>query len=817
MAKKPTSEKLEHHKKWFLFKTILKINYLRNILIVSLIIAVGFPICLVLFISPAFISELTKNTENEAHRLAEHLKVMFGIDKIKLTEDFLPSKPLDADIKRILKQFEVTKIKIFSKKGRIIYSTSPKDIGVINQRTYFHDIVAKGKAFTKIVKAQTRSLDGEIVKKDVVETYVPIMQNNVFLGAFEIYYDITERKKSLEMLLLTSLSILIAVAISLMGAVIFVLIQACKNINQREQAEETTRESEEKYRKLYAQSDQQNQSLNALYAISQTVNQSLELEQTLNDTLDKIIDLFKCHSAVIRIQDDQTQEMVCFAQKGLSPEDEKILTKRLKWGEGFVGLAIKAGRVETVEDIHADTRVGDSLAHAKKIGGRSLAVLPLFSQDKVLGSISIRYLEPRIYTGEEIDLFTSIGLQVGTAIGNAKLYQDKTDAIKELEETRSNLQQAQKMESLGTLSGGIAHEFNNILTIIIGNAQLLQDDIAEQDPVRECLDGILYASLRAKDLVQHILSFARKSLTVREAHQISPILQDSLNLLRSTISSDVDIRPNLSCQHDTVLCDTTQINQVLINLCTNAAHAMRESGGILNITLENISLDKKGVAPYEDLTPGDYVKLTVSDTGHGIGPEDIDRIFDPFFTTKEVGEGTGLGLSVIYGIVKSHDGGIKIQSTIGKGTTVEVVFPLMETEPEIEAEESKALPRGNERILVVDDEEYLVKMSERMLQSLGYAVTTRTSSVDALELFRSEPDKFDLVITDMAMPGMAGDRLAQELIKIRPDVSIILCTGYSRRIDENRAKELGIKAYVTKPFIKNDMAETVRDVLDEAK
>jgi len=288
--------------------------------------------------------------------------------------------------------------------------------------------------------------------------------------------------------------------------------------------------------------------------------------------------------------------------------------------------------------------------------------------------------------------------------------------------------------------------------------------------------------------------------------------------MRASIPTTIEIRQNIACESEMILADPTEINQILMNLCTNSVHALREETGVVEVILESISLDRDTAIQYENLNTGNFVKLTVKDTGEGIDPKIMDQIFDPYFTTKDIGKGTGMGLAVAYGIVKKHDGAIRASSELGKGTVVEVLFPLIDEGAEHEVEEEpQVLPTGTERILIVDDEPSMVRMVSQMLKRLGYEVVALLNPKEALELFMAEPTRFDLVITDMAMPQMAGDRLAQELMKIRKDIPVILCTGHSARIDEDRAKELGLAAYVMKPLVMQNFANTVRKVLDEAK
>jgi len=394
---------------------------------------------------------------------------------------------------------------------------------------------------------------------------------------------------------------------------------------------------------------------------------------------------------------------------------------------------------------------------------------------------------------------------------------DRKNAEMEKEQLEAQLRQAQKMEAVGTLAGGVAHEFNNILGIILGNAELAIDDVPEWNPAKSCLEDIRTASLRASDVVRQILRFARKMPTEYKPLQISNIIKESLRLIRATIPKSIEICQEVLCDSEMILSNPNEVNQVFMNLCSNAAHSMEEETGIIEVRLETTILNDHLAAQYEDLTAGRYVKLTVKDTGEGIDPEIMDRIYDPYFTTKNVDKGLGMGLAVVFGIVKRHNGAIKFMSEVGKGTIAEVLFPITEIQKETEVEESDDLPSGTERILFVDDEISLVKMAKQMLERQGYEVIEKISNTEALKLFQEESDKFDLVITDMAMPGMTGDRFVKEIMKIQPNIPIILCTGHSDRMNEEKAKELGIKAYTMKPLDQRGLAKMVREVLDKTK
>jgi PAS domain S-box-containing protein len=378
------------------------------------------------------------------------------------------------------------------------------------------------------------------------------------------------------------------------------------------------------------------------------------------------------------------------------------------------------------------------------------------------------------------------------------------------------LYQAQKMEAIGTLAGGIAHDFNNILQSIMLNTELA---LLEQDPKTAGyyrMEDVLKASKRATDLVKQILLFSRQSEIETKPLQINLIVKEAIKMLRSSLPSTIDIRQEISQGWELVMADPTRLQQIIMNLTTNAAHAMREKGGTLTFILktEDITEDKAG--HYPGLRPGSYMKLLVSDTGHGIDPSIIDRIFDPFFTTKNRGEGTGLGLAVALGVVKDLGGAITVESELNKGSTFSVFLPRIERKIPQKTEEVKPLRKGREIILLVDDEKGLVDAHTEAFTRLGYQVVSRYSSIDALEAFRAQPGKFDLVITDQTMPRMTGIQLARELITIRPDIPVILCTGFSDLVAEEEARLIGIKRFIMKPVILRELSEIVRNVLDNA-
>ena len=378
------------------------------------------------------------------------------------------------------------------------------------------------------------------------------------------------------------------------------------------------------------------------------------------------------------------------------------------------------------------------------------------------------------------------------------------------------LNQNQKMDAIGTLAGGIAHDFNNILAAIMGNVELAQFDIEDDNPVGKCLDQILKASYRAKDLVMQILDFSRQSKVDRRAIQVKPIIREALKLLRASLPSTIEIRTSITPEVCPVLADSTQIHQVLINLCTNAKHAMAEKGGVLMVGLQPRELDADNSDDYPDLEPGRYLELSISDTGYGMDTEIQKRIFDPYFTTKEKHVGTGMGLSVVHGIVKSYGGSICVESNKKVGTIFKVLFPIVENMENVQGQTVAHLPTGKERILFVDDERVLADIGKEMLERLGYSVAASTGPNEALEVFKIQPDAFDLVITDMTMPRMTGDMLAKEIMQIRTDIPILLCSGFSEIMNVDKANSIGIKDFLMKPLAIQELAYNVRKAIDEA-
>ncbi len=384
--------------------------------------------------------------------------------------------------------------------------------------------------------------------------------------------------------------------------------------------------------------------------------------------------------------------------------------------------------------------------------------------------------------------------------------------IAERKQAEGLLIQAQKMEAVGTLAGGVAHDFNNMLGGILNFAEIIKNKSMERHLVEEYADDVLKLCKRGRDVVRQLLTFVSKGPSELEPFVINVIINESLKVLSSSFPSIIDIKAGISPNMYTIMGDQTQIEQLLLNLGNNAAHAMGERGGVLEIKLDCITVNQEMVQKHSGLKSGSYVKLIVSDTGIGIAPEDVDKIFNPFFTTKKAGEGTGLGLSVVHGIVENHGGVIVVDSELDRGTTFTVFFPIIEAMEEEKYTED--IPVGTERILFVDDEWSMIKTMGMLLEDLGYKVTAMMNSTEALEIFKKAPDSFDIVITDLTMPEMAGDSLTKELIKIRSDIPVILCTGFGDSIDVEKIKAYGIREILSKPYESDALAKIIREIFD---
>ena len=393
-------------------------------------------------------------------------------------------------------------------------------------------------------------------------------------------------------------------------------------------------------------------------------------------------------------------------------------------------------------------------------------------------------------------------------------YQKLVEETEENQRLEAQLRQAQKMEALGTLAGGIAHDFNNILAAIIGFGEMVEEDLPPDSPSIPRIRRVLSAASRGTELVRQILAFSRKTELTRKPLPLAPLIKETIQLLRASLPTTIEIKLSMKAARDTILSSPAELQQILMNLVTNASFAMKERGGILGINITNVDFEPDSPVFDADIEPGEYVQIVVTDTGSGMPPDVMKRIFEPFFTTKGVGEGTGMGLPVVYGIVKSLHGTITVESEPGMGSTFRVFLPITRTDEKLESSEAQVTPKGTERILFVDDEELLMEWGQAVLERLGYSVTTLTDSTEALKTFSSDPSRFDLVIADQTMPKLTGLHLARELLTIRNNIPIIICTGHSDGVSPEKAREVGIKEFLIKPIGKQQLATVVRRVLD---
>jgi PAS domain S-box-containing protein len=422
--------------------------------------------------------------------------------------------------------------------------------------------------------------------------------------------------------------------------------------------------------------------------------------------------------------------------------------------------------------------------------------------------------------GERIDVEVSAMPQIenGEAVSVRAIIRNITERKKQEAERKkleTQLRQSRKMEAIGTLAGGIAHDFNNILGPILGYTDMALESLPGGSRAVPWLQEVRRAGGRARDLVKQILTISRKTEQELQPLKIQIVIKETLKLLRSSIPSTIEIRQHLDPDCGAVMADPTRIHQVVMNLCTNAYHAMRERGGLLEVSLRQIELSAADMPPKLRLPPGDYLRLAVRDTGCGIPEEILEKIFEPYFTTKAKGEGTGLGLALVQSIALDFGGDISVYSELGKGTVFQIYLPVIKTEQEdCQDQDMAPLPGGRERILVVDDDPDFAAMSRNILASLGYQAEILNCSLEGLAVFEQQPDGFDLVLTDMTMPRMTGDELAKRMLALRPGLPVILCTGFSELIDEKKAAEIGIRRLLMKPFTKRELARTVREVLD---
>ena len=599
-------------------------------------------------------------------------------------------------------------------------------------------------------------------------------------------------------------------------------LDAIQQEKLRKQAERTLRDSETRFKLL-----------------SETAVRLLATDnpqEIVNELCLDVMAHLDCQACFNFLVDDGAGRLHLNACAGI-PEEEARKIEWLDYGVAVCGSVAQEGHPIVAEDILNTPDIRTELV--KSYGIQAYACHPLMVQGRLIGTLSFGTKTRPNFSPEDIVLMRTVTDQVATAMERMRLIKELQRSRDELEiriqqrtaelntankelreevagrkKAEQQLRQAQKMEAIGTLTGGIAHDLNNIFAPIIINSELALFDLPGGSRIHDNLDLIHKSGLRGKDLVRQLLLFSRQSEKKQELITLTSLVEETFKLLRASIPTTIEMNLRLETESDSLYADPSQIQQVIMNLCTNAAYAMRGKAGAIDLSLQSIIFDSNDL-PEPDMQPGNYLVLSVKDTGCGMEEEVRKRIFEPFFSTKPSGEGTGLGLSVAYGISKNHKGNITVYSEPGKGSIFRVYLPKVDTGLSVTAEIIKPFPRGSERILFVDDEEFVVSSVRNMLQQLGYKVTTLTDSREALKLFLTDPSQFDLVMTDQTMPLMTGEDLGKEMMRIRSDIPVVLCTGYADFISSEKAAAMGFRGFIMKPFTVREGAELVRRVLDK--
>ncbi len=747
----------------------------------------------------------------ELPHITEHLKEVLGVELfLAIKKSFLTQEGWEEG-RRMLGQAALVPWETITDRV-VVDSTVP--ISQDNLATIRDTISAYAAAAVKTV-----TLAGHLYQVQKIPVYDVIGAN---LGDFHLLYDITAETSSLQrltgVLLVTAIllgALLVLFFFYHLGKVEQAIVQDQQQIKQQHQEAQALNEQ---LKGEIVDRLQTQDRLERSYQTTETINKiqhlslaSDNLDQLLHDFIGCLVSLpwlsLEPQGAVFLIEEDP-EVLVLKAFQGLS-EILQQRCARLPFGTCLCGRAATSREVvfaDCIDERHDISFLG--------MAPHGHYCIPILSGERQLLGVFTLYVRDGARRSERAE---AILLAAASSVAGTI---ERLQWARERMDLETKLRQSQKMEAIGTLAGGIAHDFNNILTPILGYAELMRQTLPPATHEYHDLQIIIDGTYRAKDLVSQILLFSRQSEQEKKPVDVVLIAKQVIKLMKSSLPANIEIQQFLTPQRSMVMADQTQIYQVIMNLCTNAYQAMQEHGGVLCVALTPVDLvlgeikDKKS-----ELSPGSYLKIEVSDTGQGIDPTNLDKIFEPYFTTKAIGHGTGLGLAVVHGIVKSYGGMITVYSEPNKGASFHVYLPLIHSSGDISEGMAVVcpMPTGNERILAVDDREEIANYERELLTLLGYQVTSFTSSVAALEVFLAHPDDFDLVITDMSMPKMTGADLAQRILALRKTIPILLCTGFSELINQEKAKSIGIKGYIMKPIISRQFAQVIRDVLDATK
>jgi signal transduction histidine kinase/ActR/RegA family two-component response regulator len=545
------------------------------------------------------------------------------------------------------------------------------------------------------------------------------------------------------------------------------------------------------------------------------INSTIDLEEVLNLIMKYANIVTDAVASTLMLLDEKTGELVFSIPTGPNAEDLKDV--RIPPGAGVAGWVAENQTYLLVPDTRTDDRFYPRIDDMTGMETRSLLCVPMKSKRKLIGVLEVMNKKDNTsFTEDDALILGVFSHHAAIAIENAMLFNSMKKRLEREKMIEQKMAESARLQAIGTLAGGIAHDFNNILSAIMGYTELARMDSDDMSRQHANLTKIMAASHRARDLIHQILAFSRQAEVESRPVQVNIIVKEALKLLLASLPKTIRIQEDLSCS-SMIMGDATQIHQVVMNLCTNAAQAMKDKrNGVLRVMLQEVNLSSDAEKKLIPAFSGPCLKLVVADNGDGMPSHVLERIFEPFFTTKPKGQGTGMGLSVVHGIVKSHGGDIQVQTTPGKGSVFEVFFPVIRQGRQPVAEKKKLgnLPRGTGHILVVDDDIMLLDVTKRSLNSLGYHVTIETSSPEAVKKLKAHPEEYDLVITDMSMPEMSGDEMALAMKAVRSDIPMIVCTGFSADITESSAQEKGFDAFLLKPVQLPDLARTVHRLLN---